>query len=194
MQDFENFVGEMNYNIPPLALGMCIVNYLKKLPYNEAVNYSIYLYGKEDIVQYNLPAILVTVSDLASNQTGFLQHMDVRIEVLRNKMVQNRTAEFFQNQMAMERTVQSITNTSDFLTVVSRDLPYLNFIGEKYRARYLSDNSGVEVSFRASYLFTYYKKYIDMGNYYPTGEYKEIFTPTEVKTIATYGGLSLDGK
>lgn len=193
MQDFENFVGELNYNVPPLALGMCIVNYIKKLPYNESVNYSVYLYGKEDIVQYNLPAIIVKVNDLSSSQTGFLQHMDVNIEILRNKSVQNRTSEFFQNQMAMERTIQSITNTTDFLAVISRDIPYLNFIGEKYRSRYLADNSGVEVSFRASYLFNYYKRYIDSGNYYPTGEYKEVFTPTEVKTIVTVGG-SLNGK
>lgn len=175
--------GDLNKFNPFMTVCTAIAGFLKGLPFTELVNYSIYLYGKDDLVQYNLPAIIIKFNGVSSNNTGYRHDGTISVICLRNPTIQNRTAEYFFNVDMMERTILSLASTTQFYEVIAKEAPYISFIAEEYTARTLPDGHGVSITFNVGYLFQYWNNYLNEGNYYPTGEYVNRYDAVDVSVL-----------
>lgn len=185
----DNSVGDLNRYNPFWLVSIVVADFLKKLEFVKSTNYSIYVYDKYDVVNFNLPAIFIDFEEMSTTNTGYMQEGTISIEILRNPSVQNRSSEYLYNQQMMERTITSMFNTSEFLAVIQNTLPYICYIGEKYKAKKLPNGKGSKITFPVRYLFLTWKNFVDESNYYPFGQYEPLVNIQEALVNTDLGVL-----
>lgn len=167
------------YN-PSFIIPALTVDFLKKLPSNEELHYSIYLYSKKDLIQFNKPALFISFDNIIAKNTGYRYMGDLTLEFVNNNTRSNRSAEFNLESSLKNHLMLNVVSNSNFYYSMVTKAPFISFISTN-NFRVKETKTGFKIMTPVGWLFQIYREWLEQVEYSPSGAKNLLTILEEVK-------------